>query len=417
MSSGTHRRAPKRAPLVYPALLSRVAEALIQRLPLSIRTKNGLSYPDAFDGQEAVEKICYIIKTTDRSLALLLGRALDSQKFFHDVTYEHRLRDNPSEIYQFRGNWSMAARTNAAFSLKGDMNTPTSSLVLNSTHSGSLLGHMRGDSRSMSPTMSMSGSSHRPSMSKASMQESLGTHSTTSSNTYVLAGHLQAGSEHTVIPGLLSASQAGAGGIAEDLELPIGVFTLLTECYSATCTRDQLCYSVTCPRRLEQQARMNQQRPGSASGHRTSNSISGTGAVSPTRVGRRATIGSGMPTLTGISNSGRESGATSPVGSSHGHFPQAGRKEDDSAADEEEDDVTVETGQLWIHSVAKEIADALSDGEKKRQEAINEVIYTERDFVKDMEYLRDVSLYLYTADSIIDSEKIIIPTGLGSWDP
>lgn len=39
----------------------------------------------------------------------------------------------------------------------------------------------------------------------------------------------------------------------------------------------------------------------------------------------------------------------------------------------------------------KEIADSVSDTEKKRQEAINEAIYTERDFVRDMEYLRDVS--------------------------
>lgn len=45
---------------------------------------------------------------------------------------------------------------------------------------------------------------------------------------------------------------------------------------------------------------------------------------------------------------------------------------------------------MWIHSVPKEIADKVSDTEKKRQEAINEVIYTERDFVRDMEYLRDV---------------------------
>lgn len=33
----------------------------------------------------------------------------------------------------------------------------------------------------------------------------------------------------------------------------------------------------------------------------------------------------------------------------------------------------------------------MSESEKKRQEAINEVIYTERDFVRDLEYLRDVS--------------------------
>lgn len=39
----------------------------------------------------------------------------------------------------------------------------------------------------------------------------------------------------------------------------------------------------------------------------------------------------------------------------------------------------------------QEIADSTSDSEKKRQEALNEVFYTERDFVRDLEYLRDVS--------------------------
>lgn len=50
-------------------------------------------------------------------------------------------------------------------------------------------------------------------------------------------------------------------------------------------------------------------------------------------------------------------------------------------------------GTLWIHSVPQEIVNSVSDSEKKRQEAINEVIYTEKDFVRDMEYLRDVSLF------------------------
>jgi len=47
---------------------------------------------------------------------------------------------------------------------------------------------------------------------------------------------------------------------------------------------------------------------------------------------------------------------------------------------------------LWIHTVSKEISDSVDDTEKKRQEVINELIYTERDFVRDLEYLRDVSL-------------------------
>ena len=50
----------------------------------------------------------------------------------------------------------------------------------------------------------------------------------------------------------------------------------------------------------------------------------------------------------------------------------------------------VEPSILWIHTVSKEIIDSVTDQEKRRQEAINEVIYTERDFVRDMEYLRDV---------------------------
>jgi hypothetical protein len=49
-----------------------------------------------------------------------------------------------------------------------------------------------------------------------------------------------------------------------------------------------------------------------------------------------------------------------------------------------------EPGSLWIHSVPQEVIDSTPDLEKKRQEAINEVFYTERDFVRDLEYLRDV---------------------------
>ena len=56
-----------------------------------------------------------------------------------------------------------------------------------------------------------------------------------------------------------------------------------------------------------------------------------------------------------------------------------------------------ETGTLWSDTVSKEIFDSVDDTEKKRQEAINEVIYTERDFVRDLEYLRDVSSHCFSA--------------------
>ena len=217
-STGTVVTAQRRAPLVYPALLSRVADKFFEGIGPGDRTKNDLTYKNAFLGSEAVDLITYIIKTTDRNLALLLGRALDAQRFFHDVTYDHRLRDSPQEVYQF--------------------------------------------------------------------QESLAD----------------------------TPSQVN------------GIFTLLTECYSATCTPDQLCYSIGCPRRLEQQARLNLK-------------------------------------------------------------PQPGLRRQDSRSSLHEDQP--EEQKLWINTVSKDVADSVSETEKKRQEVICEIMYTERDFVKDLEYLRD----------------------------
>lgn len=210
----------RKSPLVYPALLSRVASAFQERIGVGDRTKNDLSYKNAFTGAEAVDLIAYIIKTTDRNLALLLGRALDAQKFFHDVTYEHRLRDAPGEVYQFRETMGEEASSK-------DVN---------------------------------------------------------------------------------------------------GVFTLLTECYSPTCTKDHLCYSIACPRRLEQQARLNLR-------------------------------------------------------------PQPGLRHSNSRGSLHDNDDQEQ--KLWINSVPKEVADKIDDREKKRQEVISELMYTERDFVKDLEYLRD----------------------------
>ena len=211
--------AQSRAPLVYPALLSRVADVFRQRINAGDRSKNDLSYRFAFTGGEAVDLISYIIKTTDRNLALLLGRALDAQKFFHDVTYDHRLRDSATEIFEF---------------------------------------------------------------------------------------------QETVL---------------EDTSTHVnGVFTLLTECYSPTCTRDRLCYSIACPRRLEQQARLNLK-------------------------------------------------------------PQPGLRRQQSSASLHADEADEQ--KLWINTVSQEVADSVGDREKKRQEVISEIMYTERDFVKDLEYLRD----------------------------
>jgi RHO1 GDP-GTP exchange protein 1/2 len=222
VSSGSNRPRVNKAPLVYPALLSRVGECFRQKIVVGDRTKNDLTYKHAFSGSEAVDVISYIIKTTDRNLALLLGRALDAQKFFHDVTYDHRLRDSPTEMYQFRETL---------------MDEPSDTPEVN------------------------------------------------------------------------------------------GVFVLLTDCYSPTCTPDHLCYSIACPRRLEQQSRLNLK-------------------------------------------------------------PQPGLRREKSHASLHDADEPDEQ-KLWINTVSKEVADSVGDREKKRQEVISEIMYTERDFVKDLEYLRD----------------------------
>ncbi|KAI9144811.1 CNH domain-containing protein [Paraphysoderma sedebokerense] len=142
-------------PLIYPALLSKVAIIFKQRIPLTNQIKDSLEYKNCFVGRDAVDLLSLIIRTGDRNLALLVGRALDAQKFFYDVTYTHRLRDSSNELYKFQ--------------------------------------------------------------------------------------------DHDSSPNLLSPD--------DEEDLPTGVFTILTDCYSSTCSRERICYSIACPRRLEQQSR------------------------------------------------------------------------------------------------------------------------------------------------------------------
>ena len=154
--------------------------------------KDGLTYNNAFDGREAIDKIAYIIKTTDRCLALLLGHALDAQKFFHDVTYDHRLRDSANELYQFRTRL-------ASYFVSGK------------------------------DVAGVTNGRPRPSLS----------------------GPRVSGNESSVVDeasAILEASSQGhtgpSGGnntAADEDVLPSSLFTLLTDCYSPTCTRNRRC--------------------------------------------------------------------------------------------------------------------------------------------------------------------------------
>ncbi|CEP19415.1 hypothetical protein [Parasitella parasitica] len=214
---------------IHPALLSKVARVFKENMVIGTRTKDSIKYHDVFVGKEAVSVLASIIKTSDRNLAILVGRALDDQKFFHDVNYEHRLRDSVYELYQFREHQVIGKPH-----IKRKLSADSDAIVIDTTKSNE------------------NDKSH-----------------------------------------------------GQD-DMPNGVFTLLTDCYSSTCTSENTCYSVLCPRRF----------------HQNQNSL----------------------------------------------------------LEENED-------RLWINTVSKTILNSLSAKEKRRQENIYELIYTEKDFVEDLLYV------------------------------
>ncbi|KAJ2553296.1 RHO1 GDP-GTP exchange protein 2, partial [Coemansia sp. RSA 1836] len=85
---------------VYPAMLSLVANSFYEIVSqvLQTHTRNGLEYTECFTGRDAVDAIYAIIRAADRNLAIVVGRALEQQKLFHDVDYEKRLRDDSNEL-------------------------------------------------------------------------------------------------------------------------------------------------------------------------------------------------------------------------------------------------------------------------------------------------------------------------------
>ncbi|EPB84136.1 hypothetical protein HMPREF1544_09124 [Mucor circinelloides 1006PhL] len=86
---------------IYSALLSKIAIELRQRITLADHIKDDIEYKNTFDGKQAVDKIASIVQTSDRKLALRIGRMLSEQRFFHDVSYETQLVDSSIYLYEF----------------------------------------------------------------------------------------------------------------------------------------------------------------------------------------------------------------------------------------------------------------------------------------------------------------------------
>ena len=52
--------------------------------------------------------------------------------------------------------------------------------------------------------------------------------------------------------------------------------------------------------------------------------------------------------------------------------------------------INVQDQRLWSLSAPSDIVNSVNSQERKRQEAIYELIYTEKDFVQDLEYVHKV---------------------------
>ncbi|WBW74140.1 RhoGEF for Rho1 Rgf2 [Schizosaccharomyces osmophilus] len=289
-----------RQPQVHPAFLAEVSAEFRKRLVVGDRVKDGLLYKDAFLGCEAVDVLLQIIRTTDRNLALLLGRALDFQKLFHDVTYSHRLRDSRREVYQFRRTLP-----------------PPEAMA------------------SISPVIASYENHFVYPKKRTSTSDSVDT--MVSENSYAPSSSVQPNNH---IP-YLNSTNPSIIGLESDEELeaekdPKGIFTILTDCYSPTCSKNRLCYSISCPRRLEQQTRLHMKV---------------------------------QPIL--------------KAGASY-------------LLDKQEED-----HRLWADNVPKHIVEQIDHREWKRQEVIFEIIYTERDFVRDIEYIRDFWIKPLSSSNVI----------------
>ncbi|KAI8852236.1 CNH domain-containing protein [Chytridium lagenaria] len=226
--------------MVNPAFLSEVAIAFAEEATPDVYTRDSVEYRSCIPGNIAVDVLAHIIQTSDRNLALLVGRALDAQRFFQDAICGHRLRDNMLELYRI---------------------------------------------------------------------------------------------DEEVMAALDEDRQTSA------TFLPNGVFTILTDCYSPTCSRDRLCYSLSCPRRLEQIHRiryLDQDNP------------------------------------------------------NFNTFDLSGEKTQD---------------EWWSTVAPKEIVESVSKSEEKRQNAIYDIIKTERNFVDELRGLHILYTKPLRSSNVIDEKR------------
>ena len=154
-------------------------------------------------------------------------RAFDARKFFHAVTYDHRLRDSSQDLYQSR------TKLPSPF-VSGELaNVPPEheKLLKSLGDTGQLLiGSADRDDGATKECPTPSAEAGDESSEKKNGS--------------------RAGSPSPPIAAASPVPWPRAGSISSDnVSLPTGLFTLMTDGYFPACTCDQPCYSIPCPRR------------------------------------------------------------------------------------------------------------------------------------------------------------------------
>ncbi|KAI9012022.1 CNH domain-containing protein [Phycomyces nitens] len=135
-------------------------------------------------------------------------------------------------------------------------------------------------------------------------------------------------------------------------ELPTGIYTNLTKCYVRDCLPDQGgCYAPKCPNRPD---------------------LLDENTALPSDLSRQSSLRRG---------------------------------DDDESNGQDDDNATSYPHSAWAARVPKELLDSLSSREKARQEAINELIYSEEQYRDDLNILHEVYVTPILNSNIIDKDK------------
>ncbi|KAI8099635.1 uncharacterized protein BX664DRAFT_321781 [Halteromyces radiatus] len=332
---------------IYPYLLSVVAQEFMQRMVLNDRIKNSIEYKNVFDGQQAVDKLMIILGTRSRWTALKVGRALGDQGCFHDVLYENVLLDSSTDIYQFKDllfynqpNYRQQHGTSTSTTMTSTLTPASATTTLITTNSSYNSNSDNQSSTTWAGTITTG--------------STISDYSTTTDDRNTLATATITTLEDEDVNnddddddiGLYSTAAITKKENATPTFFVNGVFTPLTRCYASSCDSIHPCYSPSCRERQQK-------------------TFTVSNLSSSTTTGSRGTE---------ISFDSRST--------PHTYLRQREQ-------------------MSWAEMVSDDVLNSVSTLERKRQEAICELIYTEVNFVMDLDYLGKMWIEPLLSESII----------------